>query len=206
MRSALHHRLVLLLLASWLATGGGCGSARTSWRQSRAAGRLAARSLTKADTTLQGGFETGLYTFDGKNRMTVLLYEGAIADPTQAVTIRMFWRPRAGRTPIAPTATNATVHYVVFSGSERRSVGIYSGAGFLYPQSKPGSASLSASLWQATLRFAEHDAAFQDLLGPALLEGEFKARHDSAALAEALRQLNMHIRQRLGYPRLVRAD
>lgn len=200
------HRLVPLLLALWLGAGVGCGMVPKSWRASRAAGNLAARSLTKTDTTLPGGFETGLYTFDGQNRLTVLLCAGPLDNPSQAVTIRMFWRPRAGRTPLAPTATNATVHYVVFSGSDNRSVGIYSGAGFLYPESKPGSANLSASLWQATLSLAEHDAAFQDLLGLAVLEGKFKARHDGAALAEALRQLNVNIRRRLGYPRLVRAD
>ena len=200
------HWPITLLLAWSVAAGGGCGLARKTLRDSRAAGELAARSLTQPDTALKGGFETALCSYDGRNRLTVVLYDGTLDNPSQAVTIRMFWRPRAGRTPIAATATNATVNYLIFTGDTQGSVGIYSGAGFLYPKSKTGSAALSASLWQATLTLAEHDPAFQDLLGPAQLQGSFKARHDTAAVAAVLRRLNQHVRQRLGYPRQVRAD
>jgi hypothetical protein len=199
-------RQLAVLLGLMLSTVAGCGMLRKPFLDTQAAGELAARSLSNPDTTLKGGFDSAFYSFDGSNRMTVVMYSGPLENPSQAVTIRMFWRPRAGRTPIASTATNATVNYVVFSGADNRSVGIYSGAGFLYPRSKPGSARLSASLWQATLSLKEHDAAFQDLLGAATLAGSFKAQHDRVAVNRTVRRLNQHVRQRLGYPRMVRAD
>lgn len=195
-----------MLLALLLSTTAGCGMLRNVARNNQASGELSAQSLSHPDTTLKGGFDSAFYSFDGNNRMTVVMYAGPLENPSQAVTIRMFWRPRAGRTPIASTATNATVNYIVFAGADHRSVGIYSGAGFLYPRSKPGSARLSASLWQATLTLKEHDPAFRDLLGTATLKGSFKAQHDRVAVAKTLRRLNQHVRQRLGYPRLVRAD
>ena len=189
-----------------LATSVGCQTLPNPLTASRDAGKLAARSLTEPDTALKGGFETGLYAFDGKNRLTVLLYDGPIDNPTQAVTIRMFWRPHAGRTSLSGAATNATVNYVIFAGDDSSSVGIYSGAGFLHPKSRLGKAKLAATLRNATLNLAESDSAFVDLLGQAVLEGKFTARLDSAGLEQALRQLRTNVRQRLGYPRMVRAD
>jgi len=172
----------------------------------RPGNKLTVRSLTSPDTTLESEFDTALYSFDGKSRVTVLLYDGPIDNPTQAVTIRMFWRPYAGRTPLTGAATNATVNYVIFTGDQNQSVGVYSGAGFLHPKSEPGKGKLLADVRDATLRLAEHDAAFADLLGQAVLEGRFTAQLDSAALTEALRRLQISIRKRLGYPRMVLAD
>jgi len=154
---------------------------------------LSVRSLTVPDRTLKGRFETGLYSYDGRSRLTMLLYEGQIDNPEQAIMIRMFWRPGGWRTSRSTVVTNATVRYVIFTGSENESVGIYSGAGFLRLKSKPGKAELSASLKHVTLNLAEHSDGFADLLGQAVLEGPVKARMDAAALDQAMRQLNMNL-------------
>ena len=45
----------------------------------------------------------------------------------------------------------------------------------------------------------------RDRLGQAVLKGRFAAVRDEAALSRHLRQLNLQVRQRLGYPRLVHA-
>ena len=200
-RSCLCTAVFLSLLVS-----GGCQMARKSLAVIHPGTKLTARSLTSPDTTLASEFDTALYSFDGKSRITVLLCDGPIDNPTQAVTIRMFWKPYPGRTPLTGAATNATVHYVIFTGDQNQSVGIYSGAGFLRPKSKPGKGELSADLRDATLRLTEHDSAFADLLGQAVLEGRISAQLDIAALTEALHQLQTSIRKRLGYPRMVWAD
>jgi|GEM_PF-1999365 len=154
---------------------------------------------------LQGKFTQGFYRFDDKNQLTMLLIEGPVESPQQAMTVRMFWKPRAGRTPIDPTATNATIHYVIFTGEERQEVGIYSGAGFIFPNGQPGDKNLNAEVWHSTLRLSDATGNFQDLLGPASLKGRIKIRHDDVAMERALRQLNINLRQIFGFPRLVDA-
>ncbi len=169
-------------------------------------GALTIRSQDPAGAKLSGGFERGLYSFDDKNNLTVVLFDGPEENPRQAVTIRLLWTPRAGRTPIDPNATNATIHYVIFTGQDGAEVGVYQGAGYLFPRNKPGSGRLDAGLWDANLRLADRSDRFNDLLGQASIKGGFQAKRDELALNRTVRQLNVMIGQRLGYPRLVCAD
>ncbi len=150
-----------------------------------------------------GRFDTAYYSFDDVNHMTVLLIEGPVANPTQAVTIRMFWTPRAARTPISTAATNATIHYMIFTGADSNQVGIYSGAGFMFPNGKLGDAKLKAGIWDANLSLSDHTAGFRDLLLKAALAGTFTVQRDDLALSQTLHQLRTTLRDRLGYPRLV---
>jgi hypothetical protein len=153
----------------------------------------------KSPTALRD-FDIALYRFDQDNALTAVLLQGSADQPTQAVTIRMFWRPRAGSTPLDRTATNATIQYAVFTGEN---VGVYSGAGFLYPQNTPGNDSLTAAIWQAILRPADQSLGYEDPLGKATVKGKFTVRRDDIAVEQLLRKLNVHISERLGYPRLV---
>lgn len=169
-------------------------------------GKLRIINQDNPDTMLFSRFETGIYRYEDQNEVTVLLFDGPLENPSQAVTIRMLWRPKAGATPIDPDATNSTVHYVILTGKDRDEVGIYSGAGYLYPRVKVGRPSLSASIWQANLHLDSSTDGFRDLLGQAMLKGRFSARRDDIETDTALRRLNQLIQERLGYPRLVHAD
>jgi hypothetical protein len=166
-------------------------------------GELAVKSQAESGASLEGGFGYGLYRLGNQNSVTVLLFDGPPETATQAMSIRMFWRPRAGRTPIDPTATNATIHYVIFTGKQGERVGIYSGAGFVYPDGALGGDTLRGGVWQATLSLSDHSEGFDDLLGEAILKGRFRAKRDDVALDLALRKLNVRVREALGYPRLV---
>ena len=84
-----------------------------------------------------------------------------------------------------------------------REVGVYSGAGFLYLDDTPGSSQLTGSLWQADILLADRSDRFKDLLGQSTLRGSFTARRDDARVGDLLRQLNVKVSDRLGYPRLV---
>jgi len=166
-------------------------------------GSLLLKSQASPEVFLVGGFTTRLYHMDDQNNLTLLLLDGPVDDPVQVLTIRMFWKPRAGRTPIDPTATNATIYYTIFSGNQSREVGIYSGAGFVYPAGQLGEPTFSASIWQATLRLTDRSTQFKDLLGAAILEGEVTAKRDDATVDRLLNQLRILISQKIGYPRSV---
>jgi len=172
---------------------------------------LAVTSRDDAGTRLRGDFDTGYYAFDSENAVTVVLLAGPEDNPTQAATIRLFWVPQAGKTPISPDATNATVQYIVFADRRIdegffREVGVYNGAGYLYLDGKPGVAQLTGSLWQSDLLLADRSERFNDLLGQSRIAGSFSARRDEQKVNQLLRQLNHRVSDRLGYPRLVRAD
>jgi len=164
---------------------------------------LVLKSQLYPDAVLVGGFTSRFYSIDDQNNLTLLLVDGAVDDPVQVATIRMFWAPRAGRTPIGPAATNATIHYTIFAGANSQEVGIYSGAGFVYPVDKPGYETFAASVWQATLRLTDRTEGFEDLLGGAILEGHLTATRDDAVVSRLLNHLRVLINQRMGYPRWV---
>ncbi len=169
-----------------------------------------------------GGFDRGIYSHDGPSILTVLLTEGPEDNPTRALIVRMFWKPKAAATPLDETATNATVQYIIFkngdadgesggpsggnSGGNSGGVGVYSGGGFLYPETQPGGAVLTANLWQATLSLADQSEGFQDTLGPSILRGRFNAKRDDEGMIDAVRRVNIAVSEALGVPRFVRVD
>jgi hypothetical protein len=171
---------------------------------------LAVTGRGESSARLQGDFDKAYYAYASDDSVTVVLIAGPEDNPTQAATVRLFWAPKAGQTPIAPEATNATVQYIVFADRRTddgffREVGVYSGAGYLFLEDKPGVARITGSLWEADLLLADRSERFKDLLGQSRLTGTFTARRDEQKVNELLRLLNTRVTQRLGYPRLVRA-
>ncbi len=180
------------------------------------------RSRANPDADLVAGFNAGIYSQHDPSSITVLLVDGPIENPSRALIIRMFWKPKASVTPLDETATNATVQYIVFNStpdtpdapdtpdtSDRAhapQVGVYSGGGFLFPESDLGVKTLQANLWQATLSLADASEGFEDTLGPSIMKGRFTARRDDEAIIDALRRVNIAVSERLGVPRFVRAD
>ncbi|MEM7576479.1 MAG: hypothetical protein AAF328_03300 [Planctomycetota bacterium] len=172
-------------------------------------GQLETDAGTAAPVTLRGDFDTAYYRHADDNTVTFVLLEGPEAHPTQAAIVRLFWRPRAGRTPLEETATNCTITYLVFAddpeGDQRNpgQLGLYSGAGFLHLGGSPGPSDLSADMWDAALNLETRSGRFVDLLGEATLTGSFQARRDPAKVASLLADLNQRIYTRLGFPRMV---
>lgn len=154
------------------------------------------------ETTVANSFDTCLYRFDTDNHFTVLLINGSIEAPIQAITLRLRWRPIAAKTPITPNATNMMMRYMVFD-DEQNQVGVYTGAGYLYLDSDPGADRLALRIWQATLRLADHSSTFSDKLIEAQFHGQIIARRDDEQVTSTLLQLNVLVTKRLGYPRFV---
>jgi hypothetical protein len=190
---------LLLLLAGAMPLAGCAGLLRPLAHSSD----LTLRSRDAQGAQMRGDFATGVYRCEDESHATLILWDGAENDPTQAVVIRVFWVPLASRTPIDPDATNASIQYVVFGGAQRQLVGVYAGAGYVYPHGELGNASLSAGVWQADLLLGDSSDGFRDLLGPAALEGKVRVRRDDAEAVRLLRQLGVVVSQKLGYPRLV---
>lgn len=193
--------MALLVAGALLLTG--CTS--QLWTSQSA---LAVVSQDDDTLRLRGDFNSAYYVYESDDALTIVLIEGPEDEPTQAAAIRLMWRPKAGSTPINGDATNATIQYIVFANRRTeegffREVGIYNGAGFLFLDSAPGEARLTASLWQADLLLADRSDRFRDLLGQSTLRGSFTAERNSEKVEQLLKSLNLRVSQRLGYPRLV---
>jgi hypothetical protein len=178
----------------------GCGMIGTP-------GSLTVAGQAEQRVKLTGSFDRAFYGHDSKDNLTIILLDGPVAAPRQAAVIRMFWMPQAGATPISADATNANVHYCIFAGDNKpREVGVYTGAGFLYPKTQPGQKNFEAALWQASLQLSDRSDRFRDLLGQSILKGEVTAQRSETRVSELLHQLNVEVNKSLGYPRMVRED
>lgn len=202
----------LFALALFSAVMLGCAAGSSSHD-----GDLRIQSRAHPDSLAIGGFDTGIYSLDGPSSITVLLTNGPVDRPHRALIVRMFWKPKAAATPLDETATNATVQYIVFrdgpgdfssdtSHTPRGQVGVYSGGGFLFPESPIGNPNLQANIWQATLSLVDKSDGFEDTLGPSILRGRFTARRDDEGIIDAVRRINIAVSETLGVPRFVRAD
>ncbi|MGP1273349.1 MAG: hypothetical protein ACTS22_08435 [Phycisphaerales bacterium] len=181
---------LLLVAAMLLLTG--CGHyARVS---------LAA---TEGDAVLRPGYQTAAYTFTDEN--TVDLYLSDLTPdelgrpwsdqgrPVGQIThIHMFIRPRPGRTPIDPNASNATIRHLILA--PEGATGIYAGGGFLLPSSSAASGTFKGSIKSGTLALDAASLNFTDALGAARFRASLKVRRDdelartiALRLAEAAR-------------------
>lgn len=165
-------------------------------------GQLSVRNATETGDSLTGSFDTAVYAFTDHNQLEIVLIEGPDDAPTQAVHLRMEWRPKAGATPVDRRSTNTTVRYIVFTGD---GAGVYSGAGFLYPNNKPGGDSFRGTLRSTSIRLRDASVTFADRIGRAKATGSFTAERDELATKQHLRRLQQQVSAKLGYPLRVAA-
>ena len=157
---------------------------------------------------LNANFTSGIYSFEDQHSATMLFWEGPKARPTQVLTVRMIWKPVAGATPLDPNATNATINYIIFADdqSNNRQVGVYSGAGFVYPVSQVGDKKLIVDLEQSTLKLTDRTDSFRDLLGRADIKGLVVAKKNGQATESVIKQFEVIIKDYLGHARSVQSN
>lgn len=105
------------------------------------------------------------------------------------VHLHMFIRPKAGRTPIADTATTATIRCLVLAKGE---IGIYGGGGFYVNGDEPGDERFDGSVRAASLRLIRATGGFEDRLGSVVFSGEVSGKRDdetAGQMDQALRAL-----------------
>lgn len=191
------HLLILLALAPMV----GCDSLSTFAMLGRDMSIQSAG--VESPTVLDGQFDIAVYNFEDPNTVDVILIDGPEDAPRQAVHIQMYWRPRAGLTPLDDSATNAAVRYAIFDGDQ---VSLYGGGGMLRPGNKPGKSTFRASLVNASLRLMDAGEGAQGPVGfIALAEGSFSAKRDDLRTAELVRAIELKLKEQLGYPRFIGA-
>lgn len=173
---------------------------------------------SQAVVTLDDPQIQAFYRYEDNNTVTVLLCEGPVESPRRVMSLRMFWKARAGATPIDRTATNALVRLLDFRDAEESgiaretpssevgNVGVYAGAGFMRLHDDPALGRVEGTLWDADLRLTDRSETYADQLGRAVVAGTFTAERNDAAVTTMLRRLNQRVQQGLGYPRLVKLD
>ena len=98
----------------------------------------------------------------------------SVAGVRQVMHVRVLWKPMKGTKLDHPTATNATIDWYVFDGSDAGGVVAYSGAGFVDVQKSNGLATLD--IRSATLKPTTREGGMLDPIGPAKLRGTVVAR------------------------------
>lgn len=199
---AITRSLVTAIMGAVLLFSGGCGLL-----PAEVSGDFEMREARPPQRTLPAGFDAGLYSFDAPNRVMVVLVQGAMEQPERAMTIQLFWKPRPGRTPLTRHASNAAVQYIRFepTADGERAVSVYSGAGFLWPNTRPGRETFGATLREATLRLTDATAEPHQHETPeeAELTGRFEVRRDDVGTSRLLRQIEVAVSGALSYPRFV---
>ena len=143
------------------------------------------RAYTHADADTADIYLTDL----SAEALTALLENpGDPAVSGQLVHVHMFVRPKPGRTPIEPTAISATVRHVIVAGGQ---VGLYTGAGFMFPSGSPGDGVFGGSITRADLRLQRATPGFTDRLGPAEMTISFAARKDPELSDELHRRIEL---------------
>ncbi len=174
-------RLVLVLA---LLAAGGCGF-------SRSGGPARLQSLQNANA-LEASLPTRIYAARDADTADIYMTDlpssvwesGAdVSDMSGTlVHVRMFIRPRAGRTPIADTASTATIRVMVLAKGE---IGVYGGGGFFVNSGNPGKERFRGGVRDAALRLVSSTSGFVDRLGACAFTGEVSGSRDPAA-AEAI--------------------
>ncbi|MFA9477893.1 hypothetical protein ACERK3_06235 [Phycisphaerales bacterium AB-hyl4] len=161
------------------------------------------RSVADRSERIDARFDSGMYRQDDESSATMILLRGPAEQPTKAMVVRLHWVPRAGATPLESSATNATMHYIIFGEGEASPVAIYSAAGFVFPRDRLGRDTLRVRLLDAKAHLADAADGFDDRIGPSRLSGDMTVAHDPEATSGLLDQIHALIHERLGRPRLV---
>lgn len=170
----------------------------------RGGGGSGGSSRVLSDTTgsvYETNLRTRVYAFHDENTADIYLTDLPDAQLTAffeknadwsqisgtIVHIHLFLDPKPGKTPIEPTAANASIRYAIISNGQ---IGIYDGAGFMLPGKKPGKDSINGSFKAAPLRLTRASDGFADLLTPARLDLSFDAKLDERAAPELQARLD----------------
>ena len=149
----------------------------------------------------KSSFSTKAYTFHDDNTADIYLTDLSDADLTAffavdadwssisgtILHIHLFLDPKPGKTPIEHTAATASIRYAIIANGE---IGVYDGAGFMLPGSKPGKASISGTIRSAPLRLTRSTPRFNDVFDAAKIQIEFDAKQQDQNAAELRARLD----------------
>lgn len=179
-----------LSLSACNALRGGGGSGGSSTVISDTTGTVYETNLRTRVYRYHDDNTADIYLTDLSDQMLTAFFQ-ANADWSQIsgtiVHIHLFLDPKPGKTPIEPTAANASIRYAIISNGQ---IGIYDGAGFILPGQKPGKDSINGAFKAAPLRLSRATDGFADPLTPARLDMSFDAKLDEQAAPELQARLD----------------
>jgi hypothetical protein len=174
------------------------------------AGPMRAEALGDDPVVLYGDFRTSYYSNPPQSAPTFIFADVPLeqvqageATNAQIMHVQLLWLPKAGRTPMSPTATNASIRFVVIANGE---VGLYSGAGFATPSHGLNRKRVTLTVRDATLQLQESTPGFRDLLSPAQISGRATATLDDRRTVQLHRAASQLVTNALGRTQLVRGD
>jgi len=154
------------------------------------------------NTSMELNYDTAVYAAEDEQTIHVLLLAGTVDQPRYVMDIRMFWLPRAAKTPLDPAATNARVRLYVFEGD---GVGVYGGGGHLWPSDDAGEKHWRALLRNATLRPMQATDNYEDPFGVAIASGPISAQRNEQRMLELVAKMQQLAEERLGFPMMLGA-
>jgi hypothetical protein len=194
--------LVVVLFGACAA--GGCAGFKAGGQ----AGQLRSQSMRSDAAVLPGNYALAYFSHDNVAGTSIVLSDqpidsilkGDVRDG-QVLHMELLWRPKAGATPMDSDATNVSIRHIVISDGQ---VGIYAGAGFVYPSDNPEKHDqITFTLRDASMQLQECTAGFIDLLSPAQLTGTFTARHDDKLARQLYFGISQLVTNALGRTRYV---
>lgn len=173
-------------------------------------GAIRARSLGDDPVLLQGSFKNVYFSYEPNAEASFIFSDVSLnqvsagdVQTAQVLHVQLLWDPVAGRTPMEPSATNASIRYVVIANGE---VGVYSGAGFAIYSGKLTDKRVTLTLRDASLQLQDATAGFNDLLSPAHMTGSITAQRDNDKARQMHRAASQIVTTALGKTRLVRRE
>jgi hypothetical protein len=171
------------------------------------AGSLRTQSLSDDPVVLFGNFRNVYFSHSNESGTSFMLSNVPLdqlqtgkLDNAQILHVQLLWMPKAGSTPMEPSATNASIRYVVISGGQ---VGLYSGAGFAMPSDSLDSDKVTLTLRDASVQLQQSTPGFHDLLSPAQMTGTFTAKNDDKITQQMNRAASQIVTNALGKTTLV---
>lgn len=104
----------------------------------------------------------------------------------QYMHLQMFWRPQPGRTPTNPTATDATLRYVL---QTRDGVLVYLGSAFVYPRRRPDGV-FEARVESGRMHLDRTFGEAPDVLGSSELLGRVEPENDPELALDIRREMD----------------
>lgn len=89
--------------------------------------------------------------------------------------VHMFLNPKAGKTPLSPSASTCIVRVLVIADGQ---IGVYGGGGFMSRGGGVDQSNLTARLRAGTLELTRATPGFADALGQAVISGTFSCPRD----------------------------
>ena len=156
---------------------------------------------------LSSQFETGTFAIEPAQTTVVFsdipyedLARGTARDG-RFLHVEVLWRPRPGKTPIEPSATNLSIRFVVVSSGE---VGVYVGGGFGFIRAgRAGDGEIEVDITGSSISLVDKTPGFVDLLSPAEMTGTLGAFENADNARATRRAASQFVTNRLGKVRWV---